>query len=115
MLSARFGRVDELQLVGQLLADRQPRAGIGLVGDQLRLDADLAEAGRLLETAAEREPDAAGQIRQHLLARDLVLLAAHLVERAAGHEHRHDVGLGQRRIGGQRRLGLARRRRSRRW
>ena len=80
-------RVDELQLVGEVLAEREPRARIGLVGDQRRLDADLAEAGGFPQAAAERRPDAAGQIRQHLLARDLVFLAAHLVERAAGDEH----------------------------
>ena len=47
------GGVDELQVVGQLLADREPRARVGLVGDQRRLDPDLAEAGRLLESAPE--------------------------------------------------------------
>ena len=40
-------RVDELQLVGEVLPQRQPRARIGFAGDERRLDADLAETGGL--------------------------------------------------------------------
>ena len=71
--------------------------------------ADLAEAGRLLQSAAERRSDTPGEIREHLLARHLEFFAAHVVERPAGDEHGHDVGLRQLGIRRQRRLGVARR------
>ena len=102
-----IGRVDELELVGQLLTQRQPCARVGLVGNQCRLDADLAETRGLLQTAAERVPDPSGQIRQRLFLGDLELLAAHGVEGAAGHEHGHDVGLGKGRLRRQGGLGIA--------
>ena len=110
----QVGRVDRAQVVGEVLADREPRAR-----DRLRWRSScgsmrtVAQAGGALEAAAELRADAAGQIGQHLLARDFVLFAAHLVERAAGDEQRHDVRLGQRRIRRQRRLGVARRSRDR--
>ena len=81
------GGVDELQVVGELLADRQARARVGFVGDERRLDSDFAEAGGLLQSSPEARADAAGQVREHLRAGDLVLFAAHVVERPPGDEH----------------------------
>ena len=102
-----IGGVDELQVVGQLLAEGEPRARVSFVRDERRLDPDLAQAGRLLKSTPEARSDSSCQIREDLRAGDLVLLAAHVVERAAGDEHGHDVGLGQRGIGGERGFGVA--------
>jgi hypothetical protein len=100
--------VGQRQVVVDVFGQRQSRARVRFVGDQLRLDADNVETGGALDAAADGRADAAGQIRQHLFARHVVLFAAHLLERAAGHDHRHDVGLGQRRARGERGLGVAR-------
>ena len=92
----QIGGVDEFKVVGQLLAEREPRARVGFVGDEGRLDPDFAQAGRLLNSASETGPDSSCQIRQNLRLGDLVLLAAHVVERATSDEHRHNVRLGER-------------------
>ena len=55
------GGVDELQVVGEFLADREARARVGFVGDERGLDSDFAEPGCLLKSAAESGADAAGQ------------------------------------------------------
>ena len=102
------GRVHEIELVGELLSNRQPRTRVCFIRDQVGFDANLAEPGGLLETATEPRSNPASHIRQDLLTRDLEFLASHLVQGSTGDEHGHDVWLGQRRIGGQRRLRFAR-------
>ncbi len=99
-------RVDQLQLVGEILPDGQSCTRVGLVGDDGWLNANFAQSGCLTQPPAECRSDPAGHIREHLLARHFVLFPAHLVERAAGHEHGHDVRLRQRRVRSQRRLRI---------
>ena len=105
----QVGRVNQLHLVGHVLADRQPRGGIRFVGDEHGLDPHFADPGCLLDSAPELGADAAGEVREGLYLGHIGLLAAHLVNRAPGHDQRHDVRLGQRRIRRPGRLGLARR------
>ena len=85
------GGVDKPDVVRHLLPDREPRAGISFVGNQLRLDADLAQTRGALNATPELRTDAAGEIRQHLLLRNFEFFAAHLLERAARDQERHDV------------------------
>ena len=104
----QVGRVHELQLVGQVLRDGQPGARVRFVRDQIRLQPHLAQARCLLETSTQPRAYPSGDVREHLLLGDVAFLAAHFVQRPPGHQQRHDVGLGQRGVGGQRRFSVAR-------
>ena len=54
-------RVDQLQLVGEFLADGESRAWVRFVGDERRLEPDFAEPGCLLQPATECGPDPAAR------------------------------------------------------
>jgi hypothetical protein len=77
-------RVDQFQVLGEVLADRQARAWISFVRDQVWLYSNGAESGCAGDAATDRAAHTACQIRQHLIARDLILLSAKLIHRVAG-------------------------------
>lgn len=92
----QVGRVNHFHPVGHVLADRQPRRWIGFIGDEHGLDSDFADAGRAFESAPELRADATREVRECLHLGDFGFFAAHLVNRTAGYDERHDVGLGKR-------------------
>ena len=100
------GGIDESELLCDVLAHGEPGARIGLAGNHVGLDSHVGEAGGALDPTSHGRANPAGQMGEHLLASNIELFAAHLVQRPARDEQGHDVGLGQHRIRGQRRFGV---------